>query len=1292
MSGYPSDLYAPGPACAGGGAYPGRLYEVPVPVGAGPEEVVRALALRGGGRVSPSAAAALVRVMRCASTRAAAVAALRRERDAVLSNLTRALIRATRRSSTTTGGLSVYAPVQQEAEVAELLETGLSAIETALGVVAVHDFSEESVTSVLLTDARPGVRPLVASGSSKGDRLNVADAATGQAVASCFQVRYDDVDELKFNHRSVIVPLQALGSVLGRVRELAVRLRVDHNIPAAVDVAKGCVFYSDREAVTETFAAITGLPAEKAVAALKQNRYNLDLSLSFFYEYGEGSPGYAAAQHQQQQQVIPAGDPGVEAHDEQAPRGGLFRGRWGRGVNGGAVRRAAKACAKPGFETLAAFALGLSVLRVETARRLEALSVAGAAVSFSTPLTPPYAWHLTLSFSSTACRLQTELARLPPSTHDGCVHLSVFFTPYFPEDPPTFSIASPRFTPASGPVAFNGVVYTPELTAEGWARLLSGHPPGAHAAAMEEALLSVYAALAGWGRAAVDVEASGIAYGQMVRGVGFAGEGLTYSLPNPWLGRLLAGIPSENNLRASLAAVTVEDADVVHPRAFRDDLDRISLPSHYASVVYGGEHVALPLIFEIRTRAGKARHCGISETGFDADLEYSSVLLPSWLFADLLLCAEAPRVEREVSVRSVSLPLVTFVELRPHSKKFYEDALRCESTALALQRGLRGMAALTEGASVNISFETMDGLQAHRFEVVKLKPGPAVRLVTEDLSKEVKFEVGFVPSPDHEEPCERDRRLAARKEKLEQERQAEKLAEARRAERAARKRARRFAKRRRAVEAFLENLSWGPLGADAAGTSDRETVEIAVRLPNSTQRLTLYEGVEARVLFLWVSCRTDWAAEHCVLPECIRLVTVFPKREEIQPEDVVTRRRFHRQTITVETLVEGAGNGRLEGDGMGDRLDTAMTTSNSWSSFPDDAAESIESEAVFAAALGLRQQYYAHVEDNDWKLASEKACADLAGAAFATVPSVAIVRGPPPLTAWKHVADHQSAATALPVLARGDVVAIHRPQTAAFVSPMWRLASKSGREGLIQRQHLLEVPSRYPGLLALCLSSVWAQHEPTPASEGQQAESPLVESPVDDVRLTESSRVGDLPIALVLASTTRKCPEALIAVVDSAGSAASFAYSSRPAPSAAPPPGAPRGQALLPHGGGFDLGLFCESSNDTSSEASMPSPPHLPAARSPPPPLPPHPAEAPNGVSFDSADPAADDDLFGLFGSSAAAPPAHVDPQPPPNLNQDQNPNVDTLLSILPHVSREVAAAVLFSCGNDLDAAVANLL
>merc|ERR1712136_62938 len=122
--------------------------------------------------------------------------------------------------------------------------------------------------------------------------------------------------------------------------------------------------------------------------------------------------------------------------------------------------------------------------------------------------------------------------------------------------------------------------------------------------------------------------------------------------------------------------------------------DKVGLPFEFADEVYGraarGEDLELPLIFEIKTQQGLKTHCAIYD--FMMGLPENLVLLPKWVMDGIFL------TEREVvSVRSVRLPLITYVKIQPHSADFYPAVTESgEDAKTLLTRSLSRFSALTE--------------------------------------------------------------------------------------------------------------------------------------------------------------------------------------------------------------------------------------------------------------------------------------------------------------------------------------------------------------------------------------------------------------------------------------------------------------------------------------------------------------------------------------------------------------------------------------------------------------------
>ncbi|KAI7817927.1 ubiquitin fusion degradation protein UFD1 [Gamsiella multidivaricata] len=140
-------------------------------------------------------------------------------------------------------------------------------------------------------------------------------------------------------------------------------------------------------------------------------------------------------------------------------------------------------------------------------------------------------------------------------------------------------------------------------------------------------------------------------------------------------------------------------------------------------------HIQYPMLFEL-TRGSQSTHAGVLE--FIA--EEGRVYLPHWMMKTLTL-SEGDLV----TVKSVGLPLGSFVKIQPQSVDF----LDISDPKAVLENALRNFSTLTVGDNIEISYNE----KIYGILVMEIKPpGVGISIVETDL------EVDFAPPVGYQEP------------------------------------------------------------------------------------------------------------------------------------------------------------------------------------------------------------------------------------------------------------------------------------------------------------------------------------------------------------------------------------------------------------------------------------------------------------------------------------------------------------------------------------------------------------
>lgn len=426
--------------------------------------------------------------------------------------------------------------------------------------------------------------------------------------------------------------------------------------------------------------------------------------------------------------------------------------------------------------------------------------------------------------------------------------LQVRFPPSYPMTAPEFWVQQPRLKSMRGlPVTFNGRVCSPMLTTENW-------NPSLRVSQVLEALrLTMVDAGAVVDRsvAMVDVDAS-------------------YLEPPPALHRTATDTVATANdfYKPELRCVS----STWFQGLSLEDGDRIGLPHAYAQEIFSRPRFESPLLFEVKTTTGMRRYCGLYD--FVAGLDPGLCLLPSWLLESMHL-----QDGDQVRVRCVSLPLIDFVRIQPHTCGFYTAVRESGGDAKSLlTRSLQRLTALTEDTPVPIEVAGRD----YMVQVEELRPAGAVRIIDTDVENYFAFEVDFDPAPDLEDAGklqERDDFLKARvRARIAEERERKTTAARELAE----------AKRRR-----FRELQAHCLAACRASTGD---IECGLRFPDGSKLSARFSEGTPVVALAALVLQSHWAEE--TMPWDI-VLSVAPERRVLGLGDLISK-DLHRCAILVQ--------------------------------------------------------------------------------------------------------------------------------------------------------------------------------------------------------------------------------------------------------------------------------------------------------------------------------------------------------------------------------------------------------
>eukprot|EP01060_Flectonema_neradi_P027290 TRINITY_DN3689_c0_g2_i1.p1 TRINITY_DN3689_c0_g2~~TRINITY_DN3689_c0_g2_i1.p1 ORF type:complete len:1081 (+),score=249.30 TRINITY_DN3689_c0_g2_i1:69-3311(+) len=752
---------------------------------------------------------------------------------------------------------------------AELL---LGNVEAAEAVLLVHPVPADT-TSVEIEDPRP----------NSNITVRVTDSSTfvevvqnDKLLMTCDDLHYNGIDTVIINSGfDSILPHDKLGYTLGCLKAILRTEEVNNNIPTVVDVSKGYVFYTDRIDRINQYMQFTGLSEEESERRLRENRYNLELAMSFYFEYGEGSGNTAEGQAQQV-----AGTEFEASHFDPSQYGAPTR-RKRRPPTQSKDRAAYHLVTRKYVARLILNQYYTLKQHVDPKGSISSLSMTteNNAADWTVKMRFPPDSSLQKQLTAYAQGIQDESA--------DCLVICVRFSAQYPSVPPELTLKNPRLKYLSAAVSFGGRIAHGALTPSSW-----------NSDCEISSILKDVHSMFERSTAEICKDTSHI------RGYDAHDDDNLFQ-------RLETTVwPTENNFDGQYTCHSSETSLNEFGVFLSSDFDRIVLPADAANRIYGGNAVVLPLIFEITAPNGRKRHCGTSTSnGFEPFLPSGHVIVPDWIFRDLFLTDNC-----SVRIRCVELPPISFVKLQPHSKTFYRDAALCDSTQASLQRGLKGMAALTEDTTVAIMLQTTQGDIPHHFEVVKIEPAAAARLIAENPDDEIEFKVDFTAAPDHEEDEDRASRMREQAKRLQavQQKQREK------AERLANSKKLRYEK---LITGFRNLIKEG-------------SVEVSFKMPDGeTIRGKFPEGEDTRMLYAFVACNSKWAQCKHLLPHQIELATMFPRKIiEVGAID----KTYHRAMVAASEGGEKEGLERLDtltSSNMGSRLYSMVSASESDSDF-----------------------------------------------------------------------------------------------------------------------------------------------------------------------------------------------------------------------------------------------------------------------------------------------------------------------------------------------------------------------
>ncbi|KAJ9470854.1 hypothetical protein DIPPA_12132 [Diplonema papillatum] len=322
--------------------------------------------------------------------------------------------------------------------------------------------------------------------------------------------------------------------------------------------------------------------------------------------------------------------------------------------------------------------------------------------------------------------------------------------------------------------------------------------------------------------------------------------------------------------------------------------DRISFSPALMNELYA-EQNELPLIFEIQSHNGQVRHAGISDAfAFIDYVPQDTVIVPDWVMEEFRFSLSAAP---PCTVRCVSLQAARRALLQPRGNGFYEDIKDEAGLNSAFENSK--LTALTAHSGVRIRVPGTD--RVHMMEVLDVYPPGAVRLISADFTQEIKCKVTFVPAPDFEDAEDKTQRLETVEAKI---RENEK-----------KKTDRESALAEKARVAKLNRIAMLRCELEDAGVLRRKG-DVAVKLtfPDGSQvdgSFTAGRKVRDMVEFAMVA--SDWVVDDVVTLPNVMLLTVFPKPQELSPDDEISK-SLHRSRILVQKRYPEVDDASERGD------------------------------------------------------------------------------------------------------------------------------------------------------------------------------------------------------------------------------------------------------------------------------------------------------------------------------------------------------------------------------------------
>jgi len=239
----------------------------------------------------------------------------------------------------------------------------------------------------------------------------------------------------------------------------------------------------------------------------------------------------------------------------------------------------------------------------------------------------------------------------------------------------------------------------------------------------------------------------------------------------------------------------------------------------------------------------------------------------------------------QVQVRGVSLELVSYVKVQPHSASFYYAAGSSgQDVQELLTASLSRFSGLTEDTCVPVMIED----ETHMMQVVELRPRAAVRIIDSDVEQHFEFQVDFEPAPDLDDEAA----VKARQDRLLSEHRARQ--ERQEAQRRAVDEQRESARQQCHAKA-LERAQI------AAGDDDGRSgdVQVSLKLPDGGQVAGKFRVGAPIVALEALALSSDWA--RACAPAGVQLRERLPPRL-LRESDVISK-EMHRAAIIVQEQV-----------------------------------------------------------------------------------------------------------------------------------------------------------------------------------------------------------------------------------------------------------------------------------------------------------------------------------------------------------------------------------------------------